>query len=146
MHFQKKWNLFWSPDELVQSIWSWKIWDLWLAEKFRKKISNHLHQCVDHEILPKTKKIARKKESIWGRYRYLKILVVIIFPKSWPFLQKSKGSRFCFRCPIWMKQNLIWGFLTFWIWCKYQICTSKLQSSPTKYLSYRPDGQFFQKK
>ena len=30
------------------------------------------------------------------------------------------------------------GFLTFWMWWKYLICTSKHQSSPAKNISYGP--------
>ena len=65
---------------------------------------------IQPKLIRRKKKFAQKNKSVWGRYRCLWIAAIIIFPESRPRAEKSKGSRFCFRCLIWMKKNLIWGF------------------------------------
>ena len=108
MHFQKKRNLIWSPDEPVPSIWSGKNWDFGVAEKFRnRELKPPAPMCRSRNSTPKQKKKSRKKESVWGRYRCLKIVVAVIFLESRPRIQKSNGFRFCLKCPIWIR----WWYL-----------------------------------
>ena len=99
-------------DEPKLSIWSGKNQDLQFVEKITYRDLKHpTPMCRSQNSTPKQKKIARKKESVWGRYHCLKITSLIIFPK-FPLsrLQKSNDSRFHLRCPILVKQKSIWGF------------------------------------
>ena len=99
-------------DEPVLSILSGKNQDLWVAKKFRNRdLKQPTPMCRSKISTPKQKRNCSKKESVWGRYRYLKITSIITFPESSPsHLQKTNDYRFHLRCSILMKQKLIWRF------------------------------------
>ena len=112
------------------------------------EISNNLHKFVDHTILPqkKIKKLLEKTSSYEEDIAVWNSMLLLFFLNRGRAPKKLKGFRFCFRCPIWMKQNPILGF--FDLLNMMQI--SHLHQQPSiftcKISPLWPYGQFFSKK
>ena len=145
-HFQKKQNLFLSPDVPIRSCWSCKNRDLRLAEKFRNRdLKPPAPMCRLWNSTPKQKKLLENSSSYEEDIAVWKSLLLLFFLNRGRAPKKQKALDFA--SDVRFGWNKIWsgGFLTFWIWCKYQICTSNLQSSPAKYLPYGLMANFFRK-
>ena len=81
IHFQKKWNLKRSPDELVRSLWSCKKqdypgtvvknWDFWINHV--PKLETNYTTEKFRIFYPKSKKIAPDLESGWPSYGLSKL-------------------------------------------------------------------------
>ena len=106
-----------------------------------------MHQCIDHKILPQNKNNCLKKGVCMREILLFENHLCNYFFINHRCRTSKNQMTLDFTSDVQFWWNKIWfgGFLTFWMWCKYLICTSKLQSSPTKYLSYRPNGQIFWK-
>ena len=127
-------------DELVLSIWSCKNWNLQFVEKFKnRELKQPTSICISQNSTPKKKNCLKKGVCMREISLFEKSPLLLFFLNCRRHTSKNQMTLdFTSDVQFWWNKSWFGGFLTFWMWCKYLVCTSKHQSSPTKILSYGP--------